>query len=311
MNIIGLGYVGLGAPKPGDWIPFARDVIGLGLGRAPGAAPYLPPSDHPERGADGSVYFAADEWSWRLAVHPAEQPGIQYLGFEVGSEKELDQALAELKAAGFPARRGGVAEAQARAVTGIGFSQDPAGNALEFFYAPMVGNGFRSPHDMKFLTGDMGLGHVNLFVQNFEECARFYVDVLGFRLTDYYSVGPDMSVNFFHINPRHHTLGIMKVAPINAGHHIMFETAELDMVGQALDRAMAAGCTITASLGRHSNDGILSFYMKSPSGIEVEIGWGAIRVGPDWAPRFRAPGDLWGHHGLTAENIKQTAEGGQ
>ena len=311
MKISGLGYVGFGAPNVDDWVSFARDVIGLQLGRAPGPEAYLPASANPERGADGSAYFTADEWSWRLAIHPSEQPGIQYIGFEVASEADLDVALEELKAAGFPARRGSSQDAQARAVTGIGFSQDPAGNSLEFFFAPMVTNKFKSPHDMKFLTGDMGLGHINLFVQNFDECARFYKSVLGFKLTDYYHVGPDMTVNFFHINPRHHTIGLMKVAPVDAAHHIMFETADLDMVGQALDRAVAAGCTITASLGRHSNDHIISFYMRSPSGVEVEIGWGAIQVGPDWTPRFRAPGDLWGHHGLTAENIKQTGESGR
>ena len=95
-----------------------------------------------------------------------------------------ETGVATGRVTGFPARRGSMEDAQVRAVTGIGFSQDPAGNPLEFFYAPMVTNKFKSPHDMKFLTGDMGLGHINLFVRNFDECARFYKSVLGFKLTD-------------------------------------------------------------------------------------------------------------------------------
>ena len=54
---------------------------------------------------------------------------------------------------------------------------------------------------------------------------------------------------------------------------------------------------------------MLSFYMASPFGFEVEIGCDAIRVGPDWTPRYRGPGDLWGHHGLTAENIQDAGDG--
>jgi hypothetical protein len=101
----------------------------------------------------------------------------------------------------------------------------------------------------------------------------------------------------------------MEVAPFDAIHHLMLEVSELDMVGLAYDRVRSAGCKITASLGRHSNDRIVSFYVESPSGVEVEIGWGAITVGPDWTPSYRAPGDVWGHHGLTADAIAEAGEG--
>ncbi|OCC25137.1 glyoxalase [Croceicoccus estronivorus] len=306
MDILGLGYVGLDVPDPEAWLAFGRDILGLDLGRAPGAGAYLP-DDSGGRGADGSAYFRMDEWSWRLAVHPATgRPGVRYIGLEVAGPRELAAALAELEAGGFPARAGNAAECGARAVTGMGFTQDPSGNAIELFYGPLVTNGYRNSRGMTFLTGDMGMGHINLFVSRYEECADFYTRMLGFRLTDYYHVGPDQTVNFFHVNARHHTVGIMKVADVDAVHHLMFETTELDMVGEALDRVMAAGCKITASLGRHSNDRIVSFYVASPSGVEIEIGWGAIKVGPDWTPRYRGPGDIWGHHGLTAENIEET-----
>lgn len=309
MDIVGLGYVGLDVPDPEAWMRFGCDVLGLDLARAPEGDAYLPDASE-GRGADGSVYFKIDDWSWRLAVHPASgKPGLRYMGFEVAGEMELEAALAELKAAGHPARRGTADECLVRAVSGIGYTSDPAGNSIELFYGPLVTNNYRNSMGMEFLTGKLGMGHINLFVRRYEECADFYMRLLGFRLTDYYHVGPELTVNFFHVNPRHHTVGIMKVADVDAVHHIMFEATELDMVGQALDRATAAGCKITASLGRHSNDRIISFYVESPSGVEVEIGWGAMQVGPDWTPRYRAPGDIWGHHGLTAENISETGKG--
>ena len=47
------------------------------------------------------------------------------------------------------------------------------------------------------------------------------------------------------------------------------------------------------------------FYALHAFGV-VEIGWGAITVGPDWTPKYRGPGDIWGHRGLTAESIEET-----
>ena len=306
MEILGLGYVGLNAPDLDAWIAFAHDVLGFDMGRAPGGDAYVPDAGASGRGADGTAYFRVDERSWRLAVHPADAPGLRYIGLEVAGPMQLDTALAELNAAGFAARRGDGAECAARAVTGIGFTTDPGGNAVELFYGPLVTNGYRNTRGMQFVTGALGMGHINLFASNYEASADFYTRILGFRLTDYYHVGPDQTVNFFHVNPRHHTVGIMKVAPFDGVHHVMFELTELDMVGQAYDRVMDAGFKITASLGRHSNDRILSFYVESPSGVEVEIGWGAITVGPDWTPTYRGPGDIWGHRGLTAESIEET-----
>lgn len=310
VNIVGLGYVGLSAIDPGQWLEFGCGQLGLDLGRAPGGEAWSDTGPGGQ-GADGSLWFRIDDWSWRLAIHPVregERPGLRYLGFELAGEAELDAALAELQAAGFIARRGNREECLARAVSGIGFTQDPGGNAIELFHGPQVDNGYRNSRGMEFLTGPLGMGHVNLFASDYAASADFYSRLLGFRLTDYYSVGPDQTVNFFHVNARHHTIGLMKVAPVDAIHHIMFETTELDMVGMAYDRVQAAGCTITASLGRHSNDRIVSFYVQSPSGVEVEIGWGALQVGPDWTPRYRSPGDIWGHHGLTAENIAATSK---
>lgn len=310
MKIMGLGYAGFGAPDPELWRAFALDVVGLVPGRTPGKPVHAPSVDAPGRAADGSLYFKMDDWSWRVAIHPhAENRGLLYMGLEVQGRRELDQALAELAAAGHEARAGTATEATARAVSGIGFTRDPAGNMIELFYGPLVDDAFASPLGMTFLTGDMGLGHLNLFVADFDACEAFYTDVLGFRLSDYYDVGEDLSVNFYHINPRHHTIGLMKLAPVNALHHLLFEVPHVDMVGLALDRATSAGCKITASLGRHTNDNMLSFYMASPFGFEIEIGCDAIRVGPDWTPRYRGPGDLWGHHGLTVDNIQDVGDG--
>jgi len=93
-------------------------------------------------------------------------------------------------------------------------------------------------------------------------------------------------------------------------HHVMFEMTEIDHVGRALDRAEAAGIEITSSLGRHSNDGMFSFYMRSPAGFDVEIGCqGRLVDDATWNEREFVEGDTWGHKGLTPESLQEAVSG--
>ena len=54
----------------------------------------------------------------------------------------------------------------------------------------------------------------------------------------------------------------------------MLEVDQLDDVGLAYDRAIAAGLPIAMTLGKHPNDKMTSFYVRSPSGFEIEFGTG-------------------------------------
>ena len=312
MKIRGLGYAGFACPEPKDWLPYATDVLGLMPARAvpgegwgePGKPAARPPSGGSGIAPDGTVYLKLDDWQWRIAVHKGEG-GLRYLGFELGSRHELEEAVAELKAAGHAAELAPPAAAAERAVTGLARTRDPADNVVELFYGPTLDRKFVSPQGMRFVTGAMGLGHLNLVVDRLAACQQFYIDVLGFKLTDYVRFGPDMSANFYHCNERHHSLGLTRVGPVNGLHHLMLEVEEIDDVGKCLSRVEAAGVPVTSTLGRHVNDRMFSFYMRGPSGFDIEIGCHAIKVGPDWTPSEFVEGDVWGHKGLDAEALRQ------
>jgi len=50
-------------------------------------------------------------------------------------------------------------------------------------------------------------------------------------------------------------------------------------------------------MGRHTNDRMLSFYVRTPSGFSVEYGWGARTVDDrDWQVQLHRTGSIWGHH---------------
>ena len=73
----------------------------------------------------------------------------------------------------------------------------------------------------------------------------FYVDVLGFGLSDY--IEKPFRAYFFHINARHHSLALIETGK-NGMHHLMVELFSLDDVGQAYDIALSR----TRSCQRHA-----------------------------------------------------------
>jgi catechol 2,3-dioxygenase-like lactoylglutathione lyase family enzyme len=148
-----------------------------------------------------------------------------------------------------------------------------------------------------FRTGPLGLGHIVLNVETSETIQTllpFYRDLLGFRLTDFYT--KPFSAYFMHVNPRHHSLALIKTGK-NAVHHIMMELYSFDDVGQGLDIAQMEDGRIATTLGRHTSDFITSFYSWTPSGFMVEYGWGARSIDVQtWQAYERTEGpSLWGH----------------
>jgi 3,4-dihydroxy-9,10-secoandrosta-1,3,5(10)-triene-9,17-dione 4,5-dioxygenase len=136
------------------------------------------------------------------------------------------------------------------------------------------------------------------------QAQTFYSQVLGFELTDYMNFGPLGSVHFYRCNARHHSIGLMQMGPVSGIQHMMLEVTEVDMMLQCFDRVQEAGITVTSTVGRHINDNTLSFYMSSPFGFEVEIGFDGLLVGDDWVANQFVGGDIWGHKGLDPETME-------
>jgi biphenyl-2,3-diol 1,2-dioxygenase len=107
-----------------------------------------------------------------------------------------------------------------------------------------------------------------------------------------------LELEFYHCNPRHHTLALAPVPTPKRLHHFMLQAATLDDVGFALDRVAAAKVPLTNTLGKHTNDHMVSFYARTPSGFEVEYGWGAREVGPTWRVAHHDRVSIWGHQRL-------------
>jgi 2,3-dihydroxybiphenyl 1,2-dioxygenase len=237
-----------------------------------------------------------DDRKQRIVVDRSMPDGERFFGWEVADADALDALAARLE----QARVGVTAEPQAladnRRVRGLISFRDPAGNRLEGFYGAAIDDAPFSPGRSisGFRTGPLGLGHAVLTVKDISAVMPFYVDVLGFGLSDY--MEKPFRAYFLHVNARHHSLALIETGK-NGMHHLMVELFSLDDVGQSYDVALSEADRVSVTLGRHTNDLMTSFYARTPSSFMVECGWGGREIDPaTWQPSELQDGpSLWGH----------------
>ena len=289
MAVARLGYLGIASQDPAAWKSFGEDLLGL----------MAVPGD-----SDG-VFLKMDDHPFRLIIEKSDSDKLSFAGWEVDDATVYEATISRLESAGATVTRGDAAGAKKRCVTEYCASADPAGNPLEVYHGRTgVGAAFNSPQGVsRFLTGEMGLGHVVVPAPNTDDTHEFYKSVLGFGDSDDLSLpppaegAPDMRIVFLHAaNPRHHSLALFNL-PVPTGIvHLMFEVPSIDEVGACLDRVTAAGIPLMATLGRHCNDNMLSFYAIGPGGIAVEYGCDGLQL--DWdnfTPTQSTVADVWGH----------------
>jgi 2,3-dihydroxybiphenyl 1,2-dioxygenase len=278
-----LGYVGIRAKDLGDWASYGTGLLGL---------------QRVDR-SRSALAFRMDDRKQRLIVHADGGEGIGFFGWEVANAGALNALAARLEDKAIEVERGARALADERRVTDLIVLRDPAGNRLEIFHgAETATEPFKPGRSISgFRTGPLGLGHVVLNVDTpgtIDRLMAFYCDLLGFRLTDYYS--EPFVARFLHINPRHHSLAFIQTGK-HAVHHLMMELFSFDDVGQGYDLALGEEGRVAVTLGRHTSDFITSFYTTSPSGFMVEYGWGARSIDvATWRAYERKEGpSMWGH----------------
>jgi 3,4-dihydroxy-9,10-secoandrosta-1,3,5(10)-triene-9,17-dione 4,5-dioxygenase len=288
--ISSLGYLRIESADPSAWREFGTKILGMTEGRGPDPA---------------AVYLRMDDFPARLVIVPGERDRLLASGFEVADEQTLAEVAHILEAADIPVKAGDAAELADRRVGQLLHVEDPSGNALEIFCGAMLDNRPAiSPYGNQFITGDQGMGHVVLPVLNDEETLSFYTDLLGFRLRDSMRMpgeffgrpGGQVWMRFLGCCPRHHSLALAPMDPAAGIVHLMVEVATLDDVGRAHDRCVRRKATISSTLGRHANDLMVSFYVQTPSGFDIEFGTdGQLVDDSTWISRESTAVSLWGH----------------
>jgi 3,4-dihydroxy-9,10-secoandrosta-1,3,5(10)-triene-9,17-dione 4,5-dioxygenase len=284
-----LGYITISTNDIDRWRHFAFGVLGFAEGKGPDPS---------------ALYLRMDERPARIIVVPGETDRVVTVGWEVRDHAALQRVKAALDGAGVAFKQLSVDEAETRRAEEVITFEDPAGTTLEVFHGPALDHSpVITPFGAKFVTGDQGLGHVVVPATDPNGLFDFYTDVLGFRSRGAFRVpmppefGP-VRVRFLGINERHHSLAIVPAAHQRDPGvvHVMVEVDTLDAVGQALDRINAEGIQLSSTLGRHTNDKMVSFYVRAPGDWDIEFGTDGMRVDETYYTAEEITADsYWGH----------------
>ncbi|TVS86515.1 biphenyl-2,3-diol 1,2-dioxygenase [Mycobacterium helveticum] len=284
-----LGYVTISTNDIDRWRQLAFGVLGFAEGKGPDPS---------------ALYLRMDERAARLIVVPGETERVRTVGWEVRDHPGLHRVKVALDGAGVAFKQLSDAQAEARRVEEAITFEDPAGTTCEVFHGAVLDHSpVITPFGAKFVTGDQGLGHVVLPSTDPGGLFGFYTEVLGFRSRGAFRVpvppefGP-VRVRFLGINERHHSLAIVPAAHQRDPRlvHIMVEVDTLDAVGRALDRVNAEGFRLSSTLGRHTNDKMVSFYVRAPGDWDIEFGTDGMRVDENYYTAEEITADsYWGH----------------
>jgi 3,4-dihydroxy-9,10-secoandrosta-1,3,5(10)-triene-9,17-dione 4,5-dioxygenase len=284
-----LGYITISTADIDRWRQFAFGILGFAEGKGPD---------------ESALYLRMDERAARLIVVPGETDRVLTIGWEVRDHPALQRVKSALDVAGVPFKQLSVDEAETRRVEEAITFEDPAGNAIEVFHGAVLDHSpVITPFGARFVTADQGLGHVVVPATDPNGLFDFYTEILGFRSRGTFRVplpkefGP-VRVRFLGINERHHSLAIVPAAHQRDPRlvHIMVEVDTLDAVGRALDRVNSEGFQLSSTLGRHTNDKMISFYVRAPGDWDIEFGTDGMRVDESYYTAEEITADsYWGH----------------
>ncbi|AWZ08625.1 MULTISPECIES: VOC family protein [unclassified Streptomyces] len=306
MDIRALGYLRIETADLAAWRTYVLDI--LGMAEAEGTT-------------DTRLNVRIDDRTHRFQFVAGDRDRLLAAGFEVANARALREAAAELESAGHPVKQADDATLADRRVQGLIHCEDPSGNPLEIYWGQAQDHSpLGTPYGNRFVTGgphgshgphnpheNLGLGHVVLPAAETEATLDFYENLLGFQLRDSMRLppvavptgAPGRDFHWMHFlspNRRHHSLGLYPGALPPGIVHFMVELETLDDVGYCLDRMNKAGIPIASTLGRHSNDHMVSFYAQAPGGFQVEYGWDGLLVDPaTWTAKEITADSFWGH----------------
>lgn len=289
-QIRGLGYLKVQSGDIPKWRELTVDCLAMQAVEGPDP--------------DG-LYLRMDERSARLSVLPGATDKVLAVGWEVRDQFALATVARAVEASGRVVRVLTQDECDERRIeAGVAF-EDPAGTPLEIFFGPVLDHSpVLTGHGQSFVTGDHGMGHVVLPTTVPEATVEFYTEVLGFlprgaiRLGGITSPPPVRRVRFLGVNQRHHSLAICPAPHGEAPGlvHLMMEVDSLDAVGRALDKVNKAGFSLSSTLGRHTNDKMVSFYVRAPGGWDLEYGCEGMLVDEAHYTAEEITADsYWGH----------------
>ncbi|OTG87366.1 VOC family protein [Acinetobacter sp. ANC 3813] len=247
------------------------------------------------------LQLCMDDQSYRIIISQGPLDDLKTIGWAFPNVDVLSAYVSELAQKGITAVIASTELKEQRQVDELYIVSDLNGLQHEFAAGLKKSNGtfISTQLQSRFLT-DEGLGHVLISTQDKATSVDFY-QCLGLSITDTIAqeIAPGIVIDatFMHVNERHHSFAFAPMPPeAKRLHHLMIEVASIDDVGLAFDRCTSAQDPIVMSLGKHPNDEMFSFYVQSPSGLAVEVGYGGKLIDyKNWQIESFSKLSSWGH----------------
>jgi YD repeat-containing protein len=243
VKVVNLGFLALNAVKESEMKHHFHQVLGLPIAHDTGA---------------GETYFACGNGHHALSLHRAQRPGFRHVGLQIAGDGPLADAAAALRAAGIEA------QIKSDPVPGIKSCveiADPDGSTV-YLYREAA----KSPAAAERRgIGPRKLGHLAMRTGNPQRCERFYIDQLGFKLSDWLG---DFFV-FLRCNVDHHTMNFI-TAKQRGMFHVAWELDDSAHLTRACDVLGLNRIKLAWGIGRHGPGHNLYAYHYDPDGNVIE-----------------------------------------
>lgn len=238
-----LGFATLTTPDIERQIEYYTQIVGLNL----------------EHRGDGGAILATRMGVETIALEKGETAGLSRLSFQVSPGSDLGELAGELKKQGVSAKlRSDISPCVSKALT----FEDPKGTMIDIFSE----SAFCAEDRTLGGVMPLKLGHVAYRVAEVQKLVNFYLDVLGFRVSDWRG---DFFA-FIRCGPDHHTLNFVHYET-PALHHIAFEVKDWSEIQRACDFLGKNNIKLVWGPGRHIIGHNVACYHRNYDGVRVEF----------------------------------------
>lgn len=234
-----------------------------------------------------TAQLSCDDEAVALELVAGATPGFHHVAYALAHTCTLDAAAAHLDATSTPYER-----------TADGLTlHDLEGNRIDLLPYEPPQNRFvahaRPAGDLP-VGHPRRLGHVNFLTAKIHEQARWYQDVLGFRLTDWLGEGGV----WLRLGHEHHEMALVDKGYSHL-HHFALDVVDIGQMRVALDHLGRHGRWLGWGPTRHGVGGNIASYVRiTEEPCFVELYCDMEKIGPDHEPRVypddRYSSNTWG-----------------
>ena len=249
-----LHQIGLRSADPARLAAFYGDTLGYAFDRR------------------GDAFFgrALDR---RLEILPGAGKTLAYAAFRLDDASDLAALRGRLDAAGVAYEE---ADPALFPDGGVRLS-DPDGNRFVFGLGDAVTEAAASGSAS---TRPARLQHVVFASTDAERLAGFFVEVLGFRLSDRVLENGELRTAFVRCSEEHHSLAVFAASQCRLDHHC-YEAGEWNLIRDWADHFADLRVPLKWGPGRHGPGNNLFLFVHDPDGNWVELSAELEHVAPD------------------------------